>query len=68
MNRLFSINNSFESYQNLIALYEENKDTLFSDIHIEIRQFFAANMSAALGAVLDVFTSNVNKIRVIWDM
>lgn len=63
MNKLISINNSFESYQSLITLYQQNKDKLFSDIHVEILNFFAANMSAALGAVLDTFTSNVNDIK-----
>jgi anti-sigma regulatory factor (Ser/Thr protein kinase) len=35
---------------------------MFSDIHIEIQYFFAANMSAALGAVLDLFTVKFNDI------
>lgn len=63
MNKLSSINNTFESFQNLIQLYEENKDEFVGDIHLEIHQFFAANMSAALGAILDKFTSNLNDIH-----
>lgn len=63
MNRLITINNTFESFQSLIQLYETHKDELFGDIHLEIRHFFAANMSAALGAVLDKFTSNLNDIH-----
>ena len=63
MHKLISINNTFESYQNLIQLYETYKDELFGNIHLEIRRFFAANMSAALGAILDKFTSNLNDIH-----
>lgn len=63
MNKLTTINNTFESYQNLITFFEHNKDKLFSDIHLEIRHFFAANMSAALGAILDKFTANLNNVH-----
>ncbi len=63
MYSLNNIDNTFESYQKLITFYEANKERFFSDIHLEIRSFFAANMSAALGAVLDKFTSNLNDIR-----
>lgn len=63
MNRLITINNTFDSFQSLIQLYETHKDELFGDIHLEIRHFFAANMSAALGAVLDEFTANLNDIH-----
>ncbi len=63
MNQLISINNSYHSYQSLISLYQENKDKLFDDIHIEIKGFFAANMAAALGAILDTFTFKINDIH-----
>lgn len=63
MNRLITINNTFESFQRLIQLYETSKDELFGNIHLEIHHFFAANMSAALGAVLDKFTANLNDIH-----
>jgi hypothetical protein len=63
MNRLITINNTFESFQSLIQLYKTHKDELFGDIHLEIYHFFAANMSAALGAVLDKFTANLNDIH-----
>lgn len=63
MNRLFSMDNSLESYQRLIDFYETNRNVMFSDIHLELRYFFAANMSAALGAVLDTFTGNLNDIH-----
>ncbi|WP_010662916.1 ATP-binding protein [Marinilabilia salmonicolor] len=63
MSRLVSINNTFESYQSLISLFEQHKDKLFGNIHLEIHNFFAANMSTALGAVLDKFTANLNDIH-----
>jgi hypothetical protein len=63
MSRLVTINNTFESYQSLISLFEQHKGKLFGDIHLEIHNFFAANMSAALGAVLDKFTANLNDIH-----
>lgn len=63
MNRLITINNTFESYQCFIRLFENNKNELFSNIHLEIRNFFSANMSAVLGAILDKFTANLNEIH-----
>lgn len=63
MNILKNINNTFESYQKLILFYEENKDKMFSDIDINIEKWFAANMSTALGAILDKFTSLLNNIN-----
>lgn len=61
MNRLCRVNTTFESYQNLINFYQKNKE--ISNIHFGIRDFFAANMSAVLGAILDKFTSNLNNIH-----
>lgn len=63
MESLNRINDSYESYQRLIDLYENNKNELFSDIHIELRNFFAANLSSALGAILDKFNENLNDIH-----
>ena len=40
MSSLNNISNSFKSYQKLISLYEENKDKEFSDIRIELRQWY----------------------------
>lgn len=63
MTQLKSINSTFESYQQLISLYQEHKDKDFDNIHIEIRQWFAANMCATLGAILDLFSKNINTIK-----
>ncbi len=60
---LSAINNTFESYQQLITFYQSNKDNWFSDVHLNLQGFFAANMSAALGALLDLFTADLNDIH-----
>ena len=62
INNLTSINNTFESYQKLITFYENNKNKLFEEVHLNLSHFFAANMSAALAAILDEFTSNLNSV------
>lgn len=62
MTVLNRINNEFSSYQQLIDMYESNKDIMFDTIDIELRSFFAANMSAALGAILDKLEYNLNNV------
>ena len=63
MNELTNIDNTFESYQKLISFYQRNRHSFFETIHIELKKWFSANMSAALGAVLDAFTSRLNEIQ-----
>lgn len=63
MSKLYTIDNSFASYQSIISLYHENSNKLFSEIPVELHSFFSANMSAALGAVLDVLSENFNTIK-----
>ena len=60
MSKIVNINNTFESYQRLIYFYEENRNKIFSDIHIEIQQWFSANMSAVIGALLDLLANDFN--------
>jgi hypothetical protein len=60
---LINIDTSFESYQQLINLYHENKDRQFETIEISFQQWFAANLSSALGGVLDKLLENLNTIR-----
>lgn len=64
MSKLVTINNTFESYQKLISFYQEHKDKVFDTIHLEIRHWFAANMCATLGSILDKFTDNLNNIQI----
>ena len=63
MTRIVNINNTFESYQRLIDFYKEHKDKNFDTIHVELRQWFAANMCATLGGILDIFSDNINTIK-----
>jgi len=64
MTQLININNTFESYQKLINFYQEHKDKEFDTIHLELKQWFAANMCAALGGILDSFSDNLNDIKI----
>lgn len=63
MNNLSWINNKFDSYQQLITFYQRHKEEMFGDIHLSLNNFFAANMSAALGAILDQFKENISDIH-----
>ncbi|MFN6378236.1 MAG: ATP-binding protein [Flavobacteriales bacterium] len=58
------INNSFEGYERLIALYVKLKSVYFEQIEVEIEGWFAANMSSALGCILDLISDNINMIKV----
>ncbi len=60
---LNNINSSFQSYQNLINFYETYKSTKSEQINLSIKQWFSANISSALGGILDRITSNYNVIR-----
>lgn len=62
MSTLRNITNTYESFQQLIFFYENQKDKLFTDIHLELRQWFAANLSTALGVILDSI-SDLNEIH-----
>jgi anti-sigma regulatory factor (Ser/Thr protein kinase) len=71
---LKDINTTYESYLKLISLYENIKDFVFSDISIELSDWFAANMSAALGSIVDkpasmndinISSSNSNIISIL---
>lgn len=64
MTQIVNIDNTFESYQKLIGFYETHKGQFFDTIHLEIKQWFAANMCATLGCILDKFTDNLNDIQI----
>jgi hypothetical protein len=63
MNELNNISSNFESYQQLISFYNTNKDKVFGDIHLKLPSWFAANMCAALGAILDLLSEFFNDIH-----
>jgi hypothetical protein len=63
MTQIINITNTFESYQQLINFYLAHKEKEFDTIHVELHKWFGANMSAPLGAILDVFYYNMNEIK-----
>ncbi len=65
INNLHNIDGSFASYKQLIELYQNNKEVDFSTISVSLHHWFAANMSAALGAILDKLQGNFNTIEFI---
>ncbi|MBP8178021.1 MAG: ATP-binding protein [Spirochaetes bacterium] len=65
--KLSNINSNFESYQQLINLFHACKRTHFDTIILKITDWFAANMSSALGALLDSIQNNFNYIDIQFD-
>ncbi len=63
--KLYNIDGSFNGYSQLIKLYHDNKNVNFSTISVSLHQWFAANLSAALGAVLDKLQENLNTIKIV---
>jgi hypothetical protein len=60
---LTNIDTSFEGYQQLINVYNQNKDSLFETIELSFQQWFDANLCAALGGIFDKFLNGLNTIR-----
>jgi len=63
MTMLYNIDTSFESYEQLIRLFQENKNRIFETIHVSIQKWFSANLCAALGGILDQLINGLNEIR-----
>lgn len=64
--KLSNIHNDLDGYNKLIRFYEEHKDDIFENIEIELTTWFAANLSAVLGAILDTIKNNgLNGIKFI---
>lgn len=59
---LTDIDTSFFCYNQFATLYKELKDVYFDTINIKLQKWFGANLSAALGGVLDKldFTNSIN--------
>lgn len=64
MTQISNIRNDFESYQQLINFYIEHREKEFETINVDIRQWFSANMCAALGGIFDLFSDNLNSIKI----
>lgn len=63
MSELNSINNSYLSYQKIINFYNHHRENNTKDIAVSLRYFFAADMSATLGAILDLFSSQCKEFH-----
>ena len=62
--KISGIDNTFQGYKNLIGLYYALMDVYFENIELEIQGWFAANMGAALGCILDKVAGNMNEVKV----
>jgi len=60
---LNNIDNSYDSYAQLIKLFHYHKSCFTDIIDISIDQWFAANMCSALGCILDKLAYRLNEIR-----
>lgn len=58
------IETNYESYQQLISLYQEYKNLTFDTIILSFSKWFSANLCSALGGILDKLRNNFNGIRV----
>ncbi|WP_304645463.1 hypothetical protein [uncultured Dubosiella sp.] len=57
---IYYINDDFEGFQALISLWDLFRSSQYSDIEIQLSRFFSANMSAPLGAILDLLGTKNN--------
>lgn len=57
---IYSINDDFSGFQTLIKLWEKFQTSQYLDIDIRLSRFFSANMSAPLGAILDILGTKNN--------
>lgn len=67
MYQLSNINNNYDGFQKLISFYDYFKDDWFNDIHLELNNFFAANMCAALGSILEKKILQLNDLHISAD-
>lgn len=63
MSLIKNMRNDLSSYQQLASLYHAYSSNFFTEIPIEMRNWFSANMASALGAVLDKLIENLNSIK-----
>ena len=56
------INNDFDSYNQLINFYVQNKDKFIDNITLNINGWFSANACSMLGAILTKFQNDLNTV------
>jgi len=57
---IYSINDDYTGFQKVIALWKKFQTSQYLDIDIQLSRFFSANMSAPLGAILDILGAKNN--------
>ncbi|HNW81503.1 MAG TPA: ATP-binding protein [bacterium] len=60
---LNNIKSTYDSYQQLISLYNEKKGLLLETIDISLDQWFDANLCSAFGGILDSLQFGLNDIN-----
>lgn len=57
---LYNVSDNFDGFKKLISLFGAFHSYLFENIDIHLSRFFCANMSAPLGAILDLLSTQNN--------
>jgi hypothetical protein len=63
MSDFIDIYSDFKGFQQLISFYEEYSHTIMQEISLNIKGWFAANMSSVLGALLDNLANGFNQVN-----
>lgn len=62
--KLTEIQTDYDSFAQIIDLYHNYQKDMFGIIGLSFQNWFGANMSSPLGAVLDLLEANLNTIRI----
>ena len=62
----YQVTNDFSGYEQLLALYSETKNLMLNDIDIDFStcNWFEANLSAVLGAIITELQNTVNSVSI----
>jgi len=59
-----NIQNDFDSYNQLVNLYAQNKNSMFTGINVNLSGWFSANICSMLGAILTKFQDDLNMVGI----
>ena len=61
----YEVKNNFSGYEQLLALYSETKNLMLNDINIDFSNcnWFEANLSAVLGAIITKLQNSINSVH-----
>ena len=62
----YRVENNFLGYEQLLALYSETKNLMLNDIDIDFStcNWFEANLSAVLGAIITELQNTINSVSI----